>query len=62
MLLSSAELDRMYSLERELRNHYLQLETLFNTRLTQGLLLNYAGYYDGRNAGILSKNTGITLP
>jgi hypothetical protein len=54
MLLSPAELERMYSLERELRNHYAQLETFFGTRLTQGLLLNYEVYRDGRSTGILA--------
>jgi hypothetical protein len=55
MLLSPAELERMYSLELELRNYYSQLETFFGTRLTQGLLLNYEVYREGRSTGILAK-------
>jgi hypothetical protein len=52
-LLSTAELERVSSLESGLRNQYAHLEAFFGTRFTQGLLLNYAGYLHGRGAGIL---------
>lgn len=55
-LLSSVELERMYALERGLRDHYAHLESLFGTRFTQGLLLNYSGYLHGRRRGILTIN------
>lgn len=54
-LLSHAELEHMYFLERRLREQYAHLEAFFGTRLTQGLLLNYAACVDGRQAGMLVK-------
>ncbi len=55
-LLSSVELERMYSLELELRERYAHLEILFGTRFSQGLLLSYEGCLQGRSRGILWKD------
>lgn len=53
-MMSCDEVGRVYSLERELREYYGRLEVFFGTRLSQGLILNYAGYLRGRSAGVLA--------
>lgn len=53
-MMSCDEIGRVYSLERELREYYGRLEGFFGTRLSQGLILNYAGYLRGRSAGVLA--------
>jgi hypothetical protein len=53
-LLSAVEIERLYSLERELRDHYAHLEDFFGIRLSQGLLLNYSGFLQGRRSGLLT--------
>jgi hypothetical protein len=52
-LLTASEVERLYGLERSLRVKYGDIEELFGTRLTQGLLLGYARYLEGACAGIL---------
>jgi hypothetical protein len=54
--LSSAELDRMYLLERNLRASCRQMEELFGVRLMQGLLLSYERSLSGAGAAILAGN------
>lgn len=53
-LLSMAEVERLYELERKLRGNYADIEALLGTRLTQGLTLGYARYREGKSAGILA--------
>lgn len=52
-LLSAVEVGRLYELERSLRGSYAEIERLFGTRLTPGLLLGYERYLEGKSTGIL---------
>jgi len=56
-LLSPAEVERLYELERSLRRHYGHIEELFGRRMTQGLLLSYGRYVEGKSSGILAGNS-----
>jgi len=53
-LLSPAEVERLYELERSLRSRYAMIEELFDRRMTQGLLLSYGRCVEGKCSGILT--------
>jgi len=53
-LLSPAEVERLYGLERSLRSHYAMIEELFDSRMAQGLLLSYGRCVEGKSSGILA--------
>lgn len=55
-LLSPADLERIYHLERGLREHCRKLETLFGGRMMQGLLLSCARYLRGESAAIFGSS------
>jgi hypothetical protein len=55
-LLSPAEVERLYELERSLRSHCRKIEDIFGTRMTQGLLLSYGRYVEGKSSSILAGN------